>query len=137
VKAISIRAPWWYFILHTPAPFCKDVENREWPAPRELVGKNILIHAAKGGSRREFEEACEFALKKCGVLLLPNFETIERGGIVGMVKLRGCVRTSSSPWFTGKFGHLLGNPYPMRFAPLVGQTGYFDAVYDPPNKTKL
>lgn len=26
MKALSVRAPWWWFILHA----AKDIENRDW-----------------------------------------------------------------------------------------------------------
>lgn len=131
VKALSIRQPWVWFIFEPPPKIRKPVENRTWPAPRELIGHWILLHAAKGGTHKEWDEACAFAAK-CGVTMFPQFDTVERGGIVGSVRLTACVRKFDSSWFVGPFGHVFSDPYPMRFAPLVGQQGYFDAIYDPP-----
>lgn len=54
--ALSIRQPWAWLILNG----WKDIENRDWTT---RVRGRILIHAAKGGSRRDFEEAIEFGLK--------------------------------------------------------------------------
>lgn len=124
MKALSVRGPWWWFIF-CGHPWFKDVENREWPMPRELYGKNVLIHAAKTMTKRDFEDACKFALK-AGATMLPKFDELHRGGLVGIVRLVRCVRSDDSPWFTGKFGFVLEKPYPLPFRPCIGQTGFFD-----------
>lgn len=123
MKAISIRQPWAWFIL-CGFPWAKDVENREWPAPRELLGRWIQIHAAKAMSDREFDDACKFALE-AGARIFPQKENLRRGGIVGIVRLIKCVRLSTSPWFIGKYGFVLADPYPLKFEPCIGDRGFF------------
>jgi hypothetical protein len=44
MHALTIRRPWAGAILTCG----KDVENRQWCAPRKCWGKPLLIHAAKG-----------------------------------------------------------------------------------------
>lgn len=128
--ALSVRGPWWWFMFYLPQEQRKDVENRSWWAPRELIGHDIQIHAAKGMTKREFDEGCAFALK-CGATKLPQFDALHRGGIVGVVRLVRCVRSSPSPWFVGKFGFVLARPYPIPFVPCIGQTGFFDPLSAP------
>lgn len=55
MKAISIWQPWASLCV-TPDPKCpgrplKQFETRSWAAPSSLVGKRILIHAAKKWNR--------------------------------------------------------------------------------------
>jgi hypothetical protein len=127
MKCLSVRFPWWWFIFHLPPLQAKDVENRDWPLPRELVGKNVLIHGAKGCTKKEFEEACTFAAK-AGACKFPSFDDKRRGGIVGILIFRGYVRASESPWFVGKFGWEICRPYPLPFRPYTGQLGFFEVT---------
>ena len=48
--ALSIRQPWAYCILD----YGKDIENRTWSTS---IRGRVLIHASKGMSRKEYEEA--------------------------------------------------------------------------------
>lgn len=124
MKALSIRQPWPWFIL-CGFPWWKDIENREWAPPREMIGRNFQIHASKTMSKREFEEACAFAAT-AGATMFPDFDKLKRGGIVGMAKLVKVVRVSTSPWFVGKYGFVLDEPYPVPFVPCLGQQGFFE-----------
>ena len=54
MKALSIRQPWAWMILYAG----KDIENREWPT--RFRGR-VLIHASKGMTHDEWEDAWEFA----------------------------------------------------------------------------
>lgn len=51
MKALSIRQPWAWAILHTG----KSVENRDWYT--EYRGR-VLLHASKGCTRAEYGDAC-------------------------------------------------------------------------------
>lgn len=124
MKALSVRGPWWWWFFRGE-PWRKDVENRGWPAPKELIGRNILIHAARTCTQRDFDEACQFAAR-AGALMFPQFDTMKRGGIVGMVRLVRCVRLSESPWFVGRFGFVFDKAYPLPFEPCDGQPGFFE-----------
>lgn len=93
MRAISIRQPWAFAICY----FGKRIENREWDLrggniaqARRLVGSDILIHAAKGCTYDEWEDAADFM----GSFAHPNtatervtIKTVPRGFIVAMAKL--------------------------------------------------
>jgi hypothetical protein len=131
--ALSIRQPWASLILKGG----KDIENRDWPT--KYRGR-ILIHAAKGMTRAEHEDAIHFAvqaiqadprnkdanrrttLRDLGF----DFDALPRGGIVGSVEITACVADSASPWFVGKYGFMLRDPKPLPFTPWKGQLGFFD-----------
>jgi hypothetical protein len=119
--ALSIRQPWAWMILNAG----KDIENRTWPT--RLRGR-ILIHAAKGCTKGEFEDACDFAADYCEfeARLPESLADVQRGGIVGSVEIVDCVSRSSSPWFVGDFGFVLRDPRPLPFTPWKGQLGFFD-----------
>ena len=128
MKALSIRQPWAWFILEG----YKAYENRKWT--REYlagqlklcpIGSNVMIHAAKGMTKTEYEEACAFALA-CGVFRRPRFDDLPRGGLVGMVRLQSVVRASQDRWFTGPLALKFADPYPVPFLPCPGQLGFFD-----------
>ena len=92
-----------------------------------MWGNWIQIHAGKAMTKKEFDDACKFALK-AGATMLPRFDDLERGGIVGIVRLVRWSRSDDSPWFMGKFGWVIERPYPLPFRPCVGQLGFFDPV---------
>lgn len=116
--ALSIRQPWAWLILHAG----KDIENRTWPTKRR---GRVWVHAAKGMTRDEYEEAFEFAFLKCGVATLPAFQDLPRGGVVGSIEIVNSVTQSDSPWFCGPVGFVLRNPVPVPFVPCKGSLGFF------------
>jgi len=122
LKALSIRQPWAYLIVEG----WKNIENRSFVPPRELIGQWILIHASRGCTEKEFEDGCAFAIKACGFGNIPPLDKIRRGGIVGCVKLARVVTSSPSKWFVGKYGYVLTDPLPLPFRPCNGRLGFFD-----------
>lgn len=133
MKALSIRQPWASLILKAG----KGIENRDWPT--KYRGR-ILIHAAKGMTRTEHEDAIAFAVnainsdprnvgapKKVTLRELGfAFDDLQRGGIVGSVEIVDCVADNGSPWFVGRYGFVLRDPQPLPFTPWRGQLGFFD-----------
>ena len=120
MKAISIRQPWAWLILHAD----KGIENRDWPTP---VRGRVAIHAAKGMTRDEYDDARRLARAICGdTLALPSADQLERGGIVGTVEIVDCVTASQSLWFFGRYGYVLRDPRPCPFVPYRGQLGFFE-----------
>ena len=117
MKAISVRQPWAWLIIHAG----KDIENRSWHT--NYRGR-VLIHASKGMTKDEFEDGRDYA-EHLG-FSLPSFGELERGGIVGSVELVDCVTESDSPWFFGRFGFVLRNPQPLPFRECPGKLGFFD-----------
>lgn len=125
MKALSVRAPWWWAILHG-----KPVENRDWYT--NFRG-TVWLHASKHWSRREIEEDLEdiaFMAEKDG-LVLPKVNLdymLDSGGcIVGSVEIVGCVTEHPSAFFVGKFGFVLRNPAALaKPVPVKGALGFFD-----------
>lgn len=124
--ALSIRQPWASLIVHG----LKPGENRNWSTN---VRGPILIHAAKGMTKREHLEAMEFAFRidPCISLFeevfMPN--NLPRGGIIGSAHLVDCVRSSNSPWFRGPFYFRLCDNKAFSaedFVPYKGRLGFFD-----------
>ena len=120
MKALSIRQPWAWLILHAG----KDIENRNWST--KFRG-TVLIHASKGCTKAEFEDASEFAEDiGINIEMMPGWKQIERGGIVGSVEIVDCVDDSESKWFFGNYGFVLRNTKVLTFTPFVGALGFFD-----------
>jgi hypothetical protein len=125
MRTISIRQPWAWLIIHGG----KDIENRDWPTK---VRGRVLIHASKGMTPNEYNDAMDFAqLARRGApdegkLIAPSFNSMQRGGIIGSVEIVDCVTSSTSPWFMGRFGFVLRNPIALPFRPFRGALGFFD-----------
>lgn len=128
--ALSIRQPWASLILKAG----KDIENRSWST--KYRGR-ILVHASKGMTRDEHEDAIDFAvaamranpggtrkttLRELGF----EFDALLRGGIIGSVEIVDCVTATDSPWFVGTHGFVLRDPQPLPFTPWKGRLGFFD-----------
>jgi hypothetical protein len=101
----------------------KDIENRDWPT--RFRGR-FLVHASKGMTRDEYNDAAWTALTIRDLIGLPSFDAIERGGIVGSVEIADCVEESDSEWFFGRFGFVLRAPEVLPFRPYRGQLGFFE-----------
>jgi len=117
--ALSIRQPWASLVIGCG----KDVENRDW---KTSVRGPVLIHAAKGCTKKEFEDAKALASIAAGFRLSMSLEDLPRGGIIGIVDLVDCVSKSDSPWFVGKYGFVLRDPKPISLIPYKGQLGFFN-----------
>ncbi len=155
MKALSIRQPWAWAILHAG----KRIENRDWRAAPSYRGP-LLIHASKGCTGLEYQDAAgsmvdaglvehigafDFEVKRAqsrGRIAVPRLADLDRGGIVGVcdlvdVILPGGVYASKaypanpahradSPWYVGVLGLVLDNVRPLPFLPLKGSLGFFD-----------
>lgn len=120
MKALSIRQPWAWLILHG-----KDIENRKW---NTHYRGPILIHAAKGMTFGEYQMTKHFAEQR-GVLLPPKAQ-LELGGIIGMADIVDCVTHHSSHWFEGPRGLVLTNQRPLPFTPCAGALGLFEVPFN-------
>jgi hypothetical protein len=121
MKALSIRQPWAWLILHAG----KDIENRNWQPsnPGLHFRGTCLIHA--GIALQPIgDELRSFVKRVAGVDLPPPGE-LPRGGIVGQVDVLDVVRTSLSSWFEGPCGLVLANAKPLPFRACRGRLGFF------------
>jgi ASCH domain len=130
MKALSVRQPWAWLIVHG----LKPLENRNWET--HYRGP-LLIHAGKTLTDEDFLD-CQALLNRIpdararleaiGGITLGELRA-QCGGIVGRAELVACVRHSDSPWFVGRYGFVLENATPLPFLPLRGQLGLFEVRY--------
>lgn len=133
MKALSVRAPWWWAILHG-----KPVENRNWYTNYRGV---VLLHASKWWNISEisddWDDVKDMGAKDNINLPLPvsnqaaiDLCTLMRdagGCIVGSVEIVGCVTAHPSAFFVGKYGFVLRHPIAYRKPiPFKGALGFFD-----------
>ncbi len=124
IPALSIRQPWVWAIIHA----WKGIENRDW---NTKYRGPILLHASKGMTRAEYDDAIQMVkhAQKAGcaptTLLIPKFEQLQRGGIVGRADLVDVITESTNPYFFGKYGFVLKNARPVPFVECSGKQGYF------------
>lgn len=127
MKALSIRQPWAYAIVHGTKP----VENRDWPT---RVRGSVFIHA---GKQQEVDEI-EGVLRRIAAETDRDWKHIyshyrehaQRGGIVGVANLVDCVTEHKSPWFYGPYGFVFANARPIHLIPVRGQLGFFEVPND-------
>lgn len=118
MKALSIRQPWAWLIIHGSG---KDIENR---SRRTHFRGRICVHASLGMNRDEYAIG-EVMAEENGITL-PAFEDLQRGGIIGSVEIVDCVENHESPWFFGPFGYVVANPEPLPFQPCRGHLNFFE-----------
>jgi hypothetical protein len=91
MRALSIRQPWLHAIFHLG----KTVENRDWSGC-DYRGP-VLLHASKGCGKAEFASAGRLR-EDIGVIgtSVPALDDLPRGCIVGIARLVGATRHSTS-----------------------------------------
>ena len=119
--ALSVRQPWAWAIIEAG----KNVENRSTFAISKggFDARRIAIHAGKGMTRCEYEDARNF-MASIGVAC-PRPDRLVRGAIIGAVTVTAVVKASGSPWFFGPRGLVLTDPVSIVPIPAVGALGYF------------
>ena len=121
MKVLSIRQPWAWAIVYAG----KDIENRTWYT--NYRGE-FLIHASKGCLINEYDLACDFIEKACG-LSVPSLGSLQKGGIIGKSTVVDCVEQHSSPWFEGEYGLVLQDTSEISFIECKGKnTRFFEYV---------
>jgi len=120
--ALSVRQPWAWAI----AAGHKDVENRSTFAVSKagFDARPVAIHAAKGMTIDEYDDAAEF-MQRLGVDC-PRPDALVRGAIIGAAMVTAVVRECDSPWFFGPRGLLLADRRQVSPIPAVGALGYFE-----------
>jgi hypothetical protein len=113
-KALSVRQPWAWLIVHGHKPY----ENRTWNT--KFRGE-VLIHASKSFDKAGYELVRDTFPE----INLPTPAEFERGGIVGKAVLWDVATASSSTWFFGPFGFCLAQPEKLPFTPCAGKLGFF------------
>jgi len=132
MKALSVRAPWWWAILNLG----KDIENRDRYCG---ITGTVYLHASKWWSMVGIRDEWKYSVCHMASVARPHQPRPELtdemmaamrcagGCLVGKVDILGCVMDHKSPWFAGKFGFILANavalPKPI---PFKGALGFFE-----------
>ena len=104
MKAISIRSPWAWAILHAG----KDTENRSWITHTRGT---VAVHASKTMSRPFYEETRAEIKKLAPRAKMPPYEAMPRSAIIGLVDVVDCTLKRTSKWHDkGQYGFRLANP---------------------------
>lgn len=125
MKALSVRAPWWWFILNGG----KDIENRNWPT--RFRGR-VLLHCGKWWNEAEVRDDLLDIERIVGAGNMPvahpdSWLKPSCGYLVGTVDIVDCVTKIDSPWFFGEFGFVLVNPVALpNPIPFKGALGFFE-----------
>lgn len=132
MKALSIRAPWFWFIVHGG----KDIENRSWRASNPSIRFRgpVLIHASKWWQTVDVQDDLESAVamfRASGYPAPQDTLTLRElkdlgGHIVGRAEIVDVVAESASPWFVGPLGLVLRNAEPVTPWACKGQLGFFE-----------
>ncbi len=122
MKAISVRQPWAWAIIHGG----KNIENR---SRRTHCRGPVLIHASK---RYDLEAHVWLRSnrQRLGLPEIPPLSLLPVGGIVGRARIARCVRKSKNKWFFGFWGYVLEGIKPVEFFPLRGQLGIWETHLD-------
>lgn len=123
MKALSIRQPWAWAIVHAG----KDVENRTWRTSRR---GEFFVHAA-----RTYDTDGHWFLERELGLVVPPMKYLPAGGIIGRARLIDCVTKSLSPWFSGPYGFVIRDARPVEFFRCNGALGFFEV--DPAHRKGL
>lgn len=122
-KALSIRQPWAWAIVHGG----KRIENRNWNMTRPENFKfrgTFCIHASRSLTQKEYRDAAEF-METIDVICPPAKDLL-RGQIIGTANLVDIVTESESPWFFGPKGLVLADVKPIKPFASGGYLGFFD-----------
>lgn len=134
VRALSLRQPWAWLVVYGG----KTIENRRWNTNRRGP---VLLHAAKGMTRNDWDEAYEFAygIDRSIARRIPARDGLLFGGIVGRATIvdvvfpccppeyvGGACVCGAGPWHIGtQYGFVLDEIAELPFRPLRGELGLF------------
>jgi len=96
IHCLTVRQPGAWLLIHGT----KDIENRDWATSYR---GELWIHASKGMTRSEYEDARAFVARFDPALAeaIPQPVDLVRGAIIRKMILRVIVTESGSPWFQG------------------------------------
>ena len=123
MKALSVRQPWAWLIVHGHKRF----ENREWSIknPCRRFRGRVLIHASQGMTRDEYSAG--LAIANDYGITLPPADELERGGIVGETEIVAWHDEAPEGMpFAFTSGLELRNSKVLPFHPCKGALGFFN-----------
>lgn len=133
--ALSLRQPWAWMVVEGG----KGIENRRW---NTRFRGSFFVHAAKGMTRDEYDDAVAFARDVDPALVVPSMGLLERGGIIGRARLASVVPPCSTEpslfwrpcdhrWhMAGQFGFVLADVEALPFRALRGELGFFKVTQE-------
>jgi len=121
VKALSIRQPWAWAILHAG----KNIENRSW---NTKFRGTFLIHAGSTFDKAAYQLMRLYPIPN---VILPERDYFKQfqGGIIGRAILVDVMKPGSPmtvPWYEGDYGFVLTNPESLPFRPHKGKLNFFE-----------
>lgn len=146
-RALSLRQPWAAAVLLGG----KRIENRvDWTSlcpPSKFRGW-CFLHASKGMSRGEYSDVVRFCEEAGLSWRPPPVERLQRGGIIGRMRVIGIVRADDHAvvidartagvreavrdlipeerqWYMDSFALVLDDVAPTAFVPMSGALGFF------------
>lgn len=133
MKALSLRQPWAALVVY----YGKNIENRRWSTRHRGP---FLVHAARGMTRREFDEAYDFAVEVLGDGAPREAELramLTFGGIIGAARLVdvlppcGSLFACQHDWhMPEQHGFVLEDVRAVPFVPWRGELGFFEVPDD-------
>lgn len=137
MKTLSVRQPWASLLCAG----VKDVENRTWAPPKELIGKKILIHAGSTKVSKDFFditplEWCSEIANATRYGWIPSNDKVPLGKIIGFATLDGYSDSTDSLWDggEGQVKWIFRDPYLFdEPIPAKGMLGLFDYPLDEEN----
>jgi hypothetical protein len=129
MKALTIRQPWAWAILHAG----KNVENRNWPTQHRGW---TALHAAKGMTADEYTEACQVISIATPGVFIPAFEEFTRGAVIGLMNIIDCVSDMQSPWFFGDYGFVIGDIKILTPIPCNGKLNFWNTDFATTNEIR-
>lgn len=119
LMCLAVKQPWAWAIFNAG----KDIENRDW---KMRFRGTIAILASKGMTQAEYDEGCHFISRKEPRIVIPSYDAMVRGQILGTVEVAGCGQYLDNKWFVGAYGILLRNPVKLGTpVPASGKLGLF------------
>ena len=126
MRALSLTQPWAWLVVHGG----KTIENRRWNTKYRGA---FLIHAAKGMTLDQYDDAVLFALEVDPGIKVPAPEALKRGGIIGATNLytvihplRPIEMPGRMPWhMPEQFGFVIGDTRPLPFLECKGSLGFW------------
>jgi len=127
--ALSLRQPWAWMVVHGG----KTIENRRWSTRLRVP---FLIHAAKGMTNDEWEDAVYFARSVDPQIDVPKRHQLAFGGIIGRARivdvippheplsLPALAEHCEHAWhMPEQYGFVLADVAPLPFRALRGEHG--------------
>jgi hypothetical protein len=111
MKALTLRAPWATAI----ARFGKDIENRVWRPPSDIIGQRIAIHEGYGSDleglawleRQPGENDFVHGAVACTAVIAGWVD--DEGNHSESLSAKDAARARKSKWYGGPIGWLLGD----------------------------